>query len=233
MRDLCASAVEAALAAGASYADARALVRRNQTVATKNGRVEAVRDVESEGIGVRVLVGGAWGFASDRRLTQAGAIEAARRAVAFARVAPGSHERRLAEIPPARGTYRTPLERDPLAVPLGDKIELCLRAEEGMAHEDVKVTAAFVRASREHKMFVSSDGAAIEQELVECGGGIDALATRGDLTQIRSYPSAHGGSSAQAGWEYVEGLGLEREAGRVGEEAAALALVAELVDAQG
>src|ERR671922_1443919 len=28
--------------------------------------------------------------------------------------------------------------------------------------------------------------------------------------------------SAQAGWEYVEGLGLEREAGRVGEEAAAL-----------
>jgi hypothetical protein len=40
--------------------------------------------------------------------------------------------------------------------------------------------------------------------------------------QMRSYPSAHGGSSAQAGWEYVESLELESEAPRVGEEAAAL-----------
>src|SRR5256885_9944302 len=222
VRDLCASAVEAALAAGASYADARALVRRNQTIATKNGRVEAVRDVESEGIGVRVLVGGAWGFASDRRLTQAGAVEAAQRAAAFARAAPGSHERRLAEIPPARGTYRTPLERDPFAVPLADKVEHCLRAEAALAHADVKVAQAFVRAQREHKVLVSSDGADVEQELVECGAGIDALAAANGAYQIRSYPSAHGGWSAQAGWEYVESLGLEREAPRVAEQAAAL-----------
>ncbi|MDQ5820117.1 MAG: TldD/PmbA family protein, partial [Actinomycetota bacterium] len=70
MRDLCESAVEAALAAGASYADARAVVRRSQSVRTKNGRVEDVNDVESEGIGVRVLVAGAWGFACDRRLDE-------------------------------------------------------------------------------------------------------------------------------------------------------------------
>jgi TldD protein len=222
VRDLCASAVEAALAAGASYADARALVRRNQTVATKNGRVEAVRDVESEGIGVRILVGGAWGFASDRRLTRAGAVEAAQRAVAFARAAPGSHERRLAEIPPARGTYRTPLERDPFAVPLDEKVEQCLRAEGALAHPDVKVAQAFVRAQREHKVLVSSDGADVEQELVECGAGIDAIATADGMSQIRSYPSAHSGWSAQAGWEYVEALGLEREAPRVAEQASAL-----------
>ena len=40
VRDLCASAVDAALAAGASYADARAVSRRSQAVATKNGSVE-------------------------------------------------------------------------------------------------------------------------------------------------------------------------------------------------
>ena len=222
MRALCDRAVAAALAAGAGYADARIVHRRAQTVATKDRRVERVDDMESEGIGVRVLVGGAWGFACDRRLDDVGAEAAARRAAAFAHAAPGRHDRALAPIEPTEATYRTPLERDPLAVPLGDKIELCLRAEEGMAHEDVKVTAAFVRASREHKMFVSSDGAAIEQELVECGGGIDALATRRDVTQIRSYPSAHGGSSAQAGWEFVEALGLEREAPRVGEQGSAL-----------
>src|SRR4029453_692025 len=60
------------------------------------------------------------------------------------------------------------------------------------------------------------------QRFVECGAGIDALAVSEGRVQIRSYPSAHGGSSAQAGWEYVEGLDLENEAPRVGEEAAAL-----------
>src|SRR5919108_402639 len=55
VRDLCALAVDAALGAGASYADARVVVRRSQRVATKGGRVDAVRDVESEGIGVRGL----------------------------------------------------------------------------------------------------------------------------------------------------------------------------------
>ena len=39
------------------------------TVATRNRRVDRLDDVESEGIGVRVLVGGAWGFACDDRLS--------------------------------------------------------------------------------------------------------------------------------------------------------------------
>ena len=54
MRALCEEAVAAALAGGASYADARAIVRRSQAISTKNQRVDRVDDVESEGIGVRV-----------------------------------------------------------------------------------------------------------------------------------------------------------------------------------
>jgi TldD protein len=222
VRDLCASAVEAALAAGASYADARAVSRRSQNVATKNGSVETVRDVESEGLGVRVLVGSAWGFACDRRLAEAGAVEAAQRAVAFARAAPGDHARRLVPVRPASGSYRTQAGRDPVEVPLEEKVEHCLRAEAALAHPDVKVAQASVRAQRERKVLVSSDGASVEQEVVECGGGIDALAVLDGKAQIRSYPSAHGGWSAQAGWEYVESLALEREAPRVAEQAAAL-----------
>jgi TldD protein len=222
VRELCEEAVAAARGAGASYADARAVVRRAQTVGTRNQRVERLDDSESEGIGVRVLVDGAWGFACDRRLSVAGARAAADKATAFARAAPGGHERALAEVDPGQGEFRTPLERDPFSISAADKVEHCLRAERALEHEDVKVTAASVRAQREHKVFVSSEGAAIEQELVECGGGIDAMAVREGLTQVRSYPSAHGGSSSQAGWEYVESLGLEREAPRVAEQAAAL-----------
>jgi TldD protein len=222
VRELCDQAVAAALGAGASYADARVVVRRSQVVGTRNQRVERLDDSETEGIGVRVLVGGAWGFACDRRLTEEGASAAARKACAFAEAAPGGHRRDLAPVEPAEGAFRTQVEKDPFEVSLADKIALCLQAEGALAHDDVQVTSAAVRAQREHKVFVSSEGAATEHELVECGGGIDALASRDGVTQIRSYPSAHGGSSSQAGWEYVESLGLEREAPRVGEQAAAL-----------
>jgi TldD protein len=222
MRALCEEAVAAALAGGASYADARAIVRRAQLVSTKNRRVDRVDDVESEGIGVRVLVDGAWGFACDRRLETAGAQAAAERATTFAKAAPGKHERKLAPIEAVEDTYRTPREQDPIEAPLADKIALCLAAEESMQHDDVKVTTAFVRAMREQKVLFTSEGTAVEQDLVECGGGIDAMASDGDVSQLRSYPSAHGGSSAGAGWEYVLGLGLEREAPRVAEQAAAL-----------
>ena len=222
MRELCREAVDAALAAGAEYADARAVVERLQQVATKNRRTESVTDAESEGIGVRVLAGGAWGFACSSGLDRAGALGAAERAVAFARAASGDHTRALATVEPATGSYRTPCERDPFSVSLAEKIELCLRAEEAAQHPGVKVTSASARAFRQEKHLVSSEGVDCAHDVVECGAGLDAIASGDGLHQVRSYPSAFGGSSAQAGWEYVERLGLEREAPRVGEEAAAL-----------
>jgi TldD protein len=222
MRDVCAAAIDAATGAGAEYADARAVLKRDQLVATKNGRVERVADSESEGIGVRVLVGGAWGFACDRRLTAEGAREAALRACTFARAAAGPHTRRLAPLEPRTGTHRTPIERDPFDVAISDKIELCLRADEALAGPDVLVRQAMVRAQREHKLLLTSEGTEVEQELIESGGGIDCSAAREGVFQTRSYPSAHVGSSCQSGWEYIEGLDLVGEAPRVGEQAAAL-----------
>jgi TldD protein len=218
-------ALDAAVGSGAGYADARVVLRRAQHVSTKNGAVDSVSDQETEGIGVRVLVDGAWGFACDPRLSDDGARDAALRAVAFARASSGRARRRveLAPLAAVSGEYATPMVQDPIEVPLERRIELCLRADEGMRRPEVKITEAFVRAQRESRWFLSSEGSRIHQELAECGGGIDALAVGDDgRVQERSYPSAHGGSSGQAGWEYVEGLGLEREAPRVGEQAAAL-----------
>jgi len=222
VRPLCETAVAAALAGGASYADARAVVRRNQHVFTKNRRVEAVSDVDSEGIGVRVLVAGAWGFACDRRLTEDGAREAAARAVAFARAAPSAGGRVLAPVEPAQASFATPRARDPIEVPLDEKIALCIAAEEALLLPKIKVTQASVRAQKEHKVLVTSDGTVVEHEHVESGAGIDAMATDDEIFQMRSYPSAHGGLSAQAGWEYVEALDLVGNAPRIAEQAVAL-----------
>jgi TldD protein len=222
MRALCAEALDAAVAGGAAYADARAVSRRDQLVATRNGDVLSVTDQESEGIGVRVLVDGAWGFACDRRLSEEGAREAARRACAFARAAAAAGARRLPPVEAQRVEYRTPARVDPFSISVGDKIALCLRAEEAMRQEGVIVTSATLRALRDRKLLATTDGVEADQDRVECGGGIEAIASAGGIVQKRSYPTGLGGSSAQAGWEFVEELAFDREAQRVGEEAVAL-----------
>ena len=91
-----------------------------------------------------------------------------------------------------------------------------------MRRPEVKITEATVRAMREQRVFRSSEGAASRR----ASSSVEAASTRSRSpttpVQNRGYPSAHGGSSGQAGWEFVEALGLDREAPRVGEEAAAL-----------
>jgi TldD protein len=218
MRSICEGGVEAAVAAGASYADARVVVRRAQSVAVKNGRVDEITDVETEGVGVRVLVGGAWGFACDRRLDEAGARDAARRAAAFARAAGGRNGKVLEPVEAQTGAYRPRVEVDPFGVSLEDKVAHCLRAEAALAHPGVIVREAAVHARREQRWTCTSDGTAVEHDAVDCGGELRAIASDGRISQDRSF----GENEAQGGWEVVERLRLAEEAPRVGEQAAAL-----------
>ena len=64
MRTFTDRALNLAQVQGASYADIRIIVRRTQEINVKNGVVEGLSDNESQGFGVRVVVDGAWGFAS-------------------------------------------------------------------------------------------------------------------------------------------------------------------------
>ena len=102
---------------------------------------------------------------------------------------------------PQTGAYRTSVEVDPFSISLEDKIAHCLRADAALQRaEGDRARGLRARPPRAARA-VSSEGAAVEHELVECGGGVDALASDGTLSQARSYPSAHTGSSAQGGWE--------------------------------
>jgi TldD protein len=56
------AAVEAALAAGARYADARVMHRRHESMSARNGEVRELVQDEDSGLGVRALVGSGWGF---------------------------------------------------------------------------------------------------------------------------------------------------------------------------
>ena len=207
----------------ADYADARHVRIRSERIATRNGALDGLDSAESEGIGVRVRVGGAWGFAGVRGSDRAEAERALARALEVAASQPPATAGPLAPEPPARGRFESPVERDPFEVPLDEKLAVLAAACDALLEEPgVTLARASFRAWRTEKVFASTEGALCEQRLTECGGGIAAVAVRDGETQVRSFPSSHSGTVAQAGYEHFAGLGLAAAAPRIAEEAAAL-----------
>src|SRR3990170_3060937 len=128
MQDLLRRALDTAAQQGAEYADARIVRRRSENVTVKSARVEAVRIGETEGIGVRVLVSGAWGFASTARVDGPEVDRIAGLAVRIARASARSIRQPvvLDDRPPARGRYETPVREDPFSVPMDGTGDLLL-----------------------------------------------------------------------------------------------------------
>lgn len=225
MKDIVAAALEAALSAGASYADARVVDSAIERVSVRGGRVDAIESSGSLGLGVRVLAEGAWGFAATSDLSMDAIAAVGREATAIARASarvPGA-EARLADLEPVRATWSGGCERDPFAVPLEEKLALLLSADELMhAEPRVRVSSAQTESHRYHKLFGSSEGALIEQSWTETGAGIAVQAVDGGEVVQRSYPNSMGGQWAQGGWEVALGMDLLGHAPRIAEEAAQL-----------
>src|SRR3954447_23288159 len=207
-----------------AYADARWVGRTRESASVVDGAIEAIAVSDEEGVGVRVRVGGAWGCAATQDASPAGLQGALQRALALAEAQPrrpGAAP--LAPLDPARGSWEGPCAVDPFGVSLEEKLDLLLAADEAMAG-DARIARrrATTVAERTVKAFASTDGAACEQAYTECGGGIVAVAVQGGELQVRSFPSAHDGDVAQAGWEHVRALDLPANGARVADEAIAL-----------
>ena len=225
MKDLLLRALDTARAKGATYADVRYVESEVQVVAVKDGSVEAVTSDVSRGFGVRVIASGGWGFASSSRLTLAEMDVVAATGVRIAK-ASSSVLREAVDIgEPMKieATYATPVQRDPFAVPLSEKVDLLLRADAEMRGvKGVVVTQAATEITRTKKIFASSEGSYIEQTLVETGCGIEATAVGSGEVQNRSYPNSVGRHMGTEGWEFVQRYDLPGNARRIAEEAAAL-----------
>jgi TldD protein len=210
--------------ARAGYADARFVRSRVERLSTRNGRLDQLDSHESEGIGVRVRVGGAWGFAAVRGTERADAEAALARALAIAEAQPRVPDAvPLAHEPPARGEWASDFGRDPFEVPLEEKLAVLLAADAGLRTEPgVTLTRARFSAFQTDTIFASTEGALCEQHVTECGGGIAAVAVEGPDSQTRSFPASHGGHVAEAGYEHFLALELPGHAPRVAAEAVAL-----------
>lgn len=173
--DLAARALQAARAAGATYADVRlTLTRAERMRFYGNSGYNILQNDELGGVGVRALVDGAWGFAASALWTPDEMAHLGREAAVQARTNAKGRRRKI-EIgdppPAAKGAWRTPIGRDPFDVPIQEKLEVAFAYAEITSRSNLALRNAGAGSSmemrwqRQEKTFASTDGAFVTQTL--------------------------------------------------------------------
>jgi TldD protein len=220
--ELCKRAVDAARAAGASYADARIARYRSQGINTRERRVQGLSDNETAGIGVRTLVNGAWGFAATAELNTDAVVAVARRAVEQARANRAALSRAIALAPSGgaqKGTWKSPIKTDPFTIPIADKVALLLAANEaGMKVRGVRFANSGVNFLREEKWFANTEGSATEQVLFRCSPSYSVTAVSSDNSDFQSR-SAQEMAPRGLGYEHLLDCRMVENAPKWAEEA--------------
>jgi TldD protein len=218
------AALATAKQAGASYADIRINRYRNQFIFTRDKRVQNIVNTEDFGFGVRVLVDGTWGFASNSAVSKDDVAASARQAVGIAKAnrAVNTDPVKLAPVeafPDAE--WNTPVKTDPFEMPLQPKIDLLLQInEEALKVAGASFVSAFMLFVNEKKFFASTDGSYITQSLFRSYPNFNVTAV--DRTTNRFYQRASLPGPMGMGYEYIESLSLLQEARQAAEEAVAM-----------
>ncbi len=161
-------ALNAAKSKGATYADVRIGRYLNQSVSTRENRVQNIASAESYGMGVRVLANGCWGFAATDKLDTDSIAKTAVQAVAIAK----ENSRLLSEpvqLAPQKGygevSWKTPIEKNAFEIPVKDKVDLLLAAN----NVALKAGATYISNNlfmvNEQKYFASTEGSYIDQDI--------------------------------------------------------------------
>ncbi len=177
---------------GATYCDVRSEMIEGQSLVVENGHLEHRMTRHEQGIGVRVLCDGAWGFFSTTDYTKLergieGAIRAAKHNASQKKL-----KVRLAESPTAQKKILYPAKKEPTLEELSKIVFECdrlIRNNQKISRDTI--TASSVNIS---KYFVNSDGAKIEQAISDITVDLTATAHGSGVTQsINTTEGGRGG----------------------------------------
>lgn len=210
---------------GAAYSDVRVIRKKREFYAQGSGKVSAITAEETLGVGIRVLVDGAWGFAAGVDLSKEGVEDAARRAVEVGRASALVQPQKviLGELQAVEDSYQTPCEIDPFEVSPDRKVSLLLAADQAMRRDSrIKSTSGTMEFILRDKYFASSEGSRIHQKIIESGAGMTATAVGEGDVQQRHFPTNLARQQGTGGFELIEDLDLVGSAPRIAEEAVQL-----------
>ncbi|HBI70911.1 MAG TPA: TldD protein, partial [Massilia sp.] len=198
-------ALNAATKAGASYCDVRIGRYLNQFVTTRDLNVENVVNTESAGVGVRVIVNGAYGFAATSDMTNDGIAGAARQAVAIAK-ANAKLQTEPVQLAPVKGvgevSWATPIKKDWRTVPIKDKADLLIAANKAGMDGGANFMQSMLFQVNQQKYFASTDGSYIDQDLHRLWAPMTATAVDKATGKFRSRAGL--GAPVGMGYEYLD-----------------------------
>ena len=213
VRALAMTALQAARDVGTSYADVR-VTSGITRVTSAGGRQIGLRRISgSLNFGVRVLMGGAWGFASSTIVTEEEAARIARLAARQAALNPWSDIDNIEMAPApvvADGQWETPIDLDPWNYTIQDQLELQLEANELVVkiaeagRPGLRVSSNF-NFSRSDVVFASSEGSYIEQRFNNFGGNYIAQVISEDRMEFGS-ATPESFRTGGYGWEAIGGI---------------------------
>lgn len=204
-------ALTAAKDAGATYCDVRIGRYLSQAVMTREDKVQSVMNRESTGVGIRVIVNGAWGFAATSDLSQTGVVAAAKQAAAIAR-ANSKYQSvpvQLAKVPAfGEVSWKTPIRKNAMEVPIKDKVELLLGVNAAAMEAGASFINSTLFAVNEQKYFASTDGSWIDQDVHRIWAPMSVTAIDKASGKFRT----RAGLSAPMGlgWEYLDGSAADK-----------------------
>ncbi|GAF81540.1 unnamed protein product, partial [marine sediment metagenome] len=202
MFDVLEKAVERGQDLGASYVELRGEQGFIEYIQMDDERVNALTQRIEQGVAVRVLADGAWGFVSTGDLDSLG--EAVGDAYSMARAAARTRKEpiELAEAKPFRDVVEVKVERDPRHVPIEEKIGYMRDMTKVIRDYDPRVTAVTVkiRTASGKKYLVTSDGARIQSDVMLVWSYPWVTGKEGD----RLSAARHEEASTHQGWEYLE-----------------------------
>ncbi len=152
------------LSGAAHWTEMRYHNRRSRSLGVRKGEVDEMNSKHYEGVGIRVLARGSWGFASTSDLSKDGLEKALRDAEQLAQALSErkKHKIQLATTSQlAKGDFFVSGYDDLFTMPLEEKFDFVRNAEEKLSQEAQKIEAAICRYSEvfENKIILTSDGA--------------------------------------------------------------------------
>ncbi|MCC8616601.1 TldD/PmbA family protein [Xanthomonas vesicatoria] len=196
----------AARQAGASYCDVRIGRYLRQFVITREDKVQNVVNTESIGTGIRVIVGGAWGFAATNELTEQGVAKAAAQAAAIAK-ANAKVQGTPVQLAPTPGvgevSWKTPIKKNAMEVPIKDKVDLLLGVNAAATAAGANFVNSMLFVVNEQKYFASTDGSYIDQDVHRIWAPMSVTA----IDKVSGKFRTRDGLSAPMGlgYEYLDG----------------------------
>ncbi|HET6562332.1 MAG TPA: TldD/PmbA family protein [Marmoricola sp.] len=214
LRQLATAALDRCRALGAEHADFRCERIRYQRLRVRDGHLQGAGESEDVGLAVRVVHGGAWGFASGVVLTAEEAVRLAESAVRTAQVAAAMTSTPVVLAPEpvhADAVWVSAYDVSPFDVPLEEKVALLSRWTAGLcADERVEHARATVQLVLENKFYADLAGTTTTQQRVRVDPEVEVFGSDAEAGVFDSMRTI--APPAGRGWEYLTGTGYDWEA---------------------